>query len=98
MALVIPTIWAALVWPPLGLGMGLFLALSSRERSIVTLASYPLAGMLGTSVGGLVTYFFTYERALLGGFWTSIVTALLGGLVFLGLAKALEESRRPASD
>ena len=98
MALVIPTIWAAFIWPPLGLGMGLLLALSSRERSIVTLVSYPLAGMLGTSVGGLVTYFFTHERALFGGFWTSIITALLGGLVFLGLAKALEESKRSASD
>ncbi len=93
--LVIRTVWAAFVWPPLGLSMGFLLALFSAERSIVTLASYPLIGMLGASAGGLITYLLTSQQALLGGFWTSIVTSALGGLVFLGLGKAGFESTRP---
>lgn len=98
MTLVISTVWAAFVWPPLGLGMGLLLALASKERSIVVAAMYAAAGMLGTSAGGLLTYLFTHERALLGGFWTSIITSVLGGMVFLGLCKAWIESRRPTAD
>ena len=85
---------AVFIWPPLGIGMGLFLALASRERSILAIGSYLVAGLLGTFVGGGVTYIFTYERARLGGFWTSIVTSLLGGLVFLGLWKAWLDANR----
>lgn len=98
MTLVISTVWAAFVWPPLGLGMGLLLALASKERSIVVAAMNAAAGMLGASAGGLLTYLFTHERALLGGFWTSIITSVLGGMVFLGLCKAWIESRRPTAD
>ena len=97
--LVISTVWAAFIWPPLGFAMGLFLALASKERSsILPAASYLLVGAIGASVGGLVTYLFTYERALLGGFWTSIVTSILGALVFLGLWKAWLESGRATPD
>lgn len=97
MTLVIRTVWAAFIWPPLGLGMGVLLALASKERSIVSAAIYAVIGMLGASAGGLLTYLFTYQRALLGGFWTSIITSVLGGLVFLGLGKAFLESGRPTS-
>ncbi len=97
--LVISTIWAAFIWPPLGIGMGVLLALASKERSIVSAAIYAVAGALGASAGGLLTYLFTHERALLGGFWTSIITSVLGGLVFLGLCKAwMESGRRPTAD
>lgn len=92
MTLVISTVWAAFIWPPLGLAMGLFLAAASGPRRLVPAATYPVVGMFGASAGGLLTYLFTYERALLGGFWTSIVTSFLGGLVFLGLWKAWVES------
>ncbi len=93
MTLVIRTVWAAFIWPPLGLAMGLFLAVASKERaSIVPAASYLVIGMLGASAGGLLTYVFTYKQALLGGFWTSIITSFLGGLVFLGLWKAWLEA------
>lgn len=93
MSLVISTVWAAFIWPPLGLGMGLFLAAASKERtSIIPAASYLVVGMLGASAGGLLTYVFTYRHALLGGFWTSIITSFLGGAVFLGLWKAWLES------
>ncbi len=76
--------------------MGLFLALASKERrSIVAAASYLVVGMLGASSGGLLTYVFTYKHALLGGFWTSIITSFLGGSVFLGLWKAWMEAGSP---
>lgn len=84
--------WAALFWPFIGLGMGLFLALVSRNRSLVTGASYLLVGACGTSAGGLLTLLFTYRRPALGGFFTSMVTCMLGGLVFLGLWKAVLEA------
>ncbi len=91
----ISAVWAAFIWPPLGLGMGLVLALASKERATASAVLYPIAGMIGASAGGLLTYLFTHERALLGGFWTSIITSMLGGMVFLGLCKAWIESRRP---
>jgi uncharacterized membrane protein YeaQ/YmgE (transglycosylase-associated protein family) len=90
---VIASIWAAFVWPPLGLGMGVFAALSSGERSVLTIGSYMVAGLLGASTGGVVTYLFTFERAISGGFWTSIVTSMVGGLVFIGLFKAWLDAR-----
>ncbi|HVV17270.1 MAG TPA: hypothetical protein VHH90_08715 [Polyangia bacterium] len=94
--LLIDSVWAAFIWPPLGAVMGLFLCLASETRSIPTVASYMALGALGASAGGVVTYVFTYDRALLGGFWTSIVTSMLGGLIFLGLWKAwLDASRAP---
>jgi hypothetical protein len=40
-----------------------------------------------------VTYLFTFERAISGGFWTSIVTSMVGGLVFIGLFKAWLDAR-----
>lgn len=93
MTFVFGTIWAALIWPPLGIGMGLFLAAASKERkSVVPAASYLVVGMLGASAGGLLTWAFTHQHALLGGFWTSIITSFLGGAVFLGLWKAWIES------
>lgn len=94
--LVIDSIWAAFIWPPLGLTMGLLIAVASRERSVLAVGAYLIAGLLGASMGGLVTYFFTYQQALLGGFWTSIVTSALGGLIFLGLWKAWLEANRPS--
>jgi uncharacterized membrane protein YeaQ/YmgE (transglycosylase-associated protein family) len=97
--LVFSTVWAAFIWPPLGIGMGLFLAAASKERrSVVPAASYLVVGLLGASAGGLLTYAFTYRHALLGGFWTSIITSFLGGAVFLGLWKAWIESARDESE
>jgi uncharacterized membrane protein YeaQ/YmgE (transglycosylase-associated protein family) len=96
--LVIDPQWAAFIWPPMGVVMGLFLAAVAKERSLVAGGSYVVVGMLGASLGGLITYLLTRQRAMLGGFWTSLVTAALGGLIFLGLWKAWLEARQPASE
>jgi uncharacterized membrane protein YeaQ/YmgE (transglycosylase-associated protein family) len=83
--------YGALVWPLIGLGVGLFASLAVRERGPLRFVAYHAAGLGGAVVGGALTWAFTAGDEQIGAFWTSLVTSALGALVAVGLGKAAVE-------
>jgi uncharacterized membrane protein YeaQ/YmgE (transglycosylase-associated protein family) len=84
----IEPLYAIFLWPMLGAASGILATICFKNPSVIAAAGNVVIAVTGAALGGLVTVAFTHGEPESGGFWTSLVTSVLGTLVTLGLWRA----------